>query len=87
MTLNLPQDDETQHRENLLLVEGETPIKGRPAEIVQAVLEARGFKVKIETRETGEGPPGTVLERNPPDQRLEKGSEITLVVAQAPANP
>lgn len=81
----LPQDDETQHRESLpLLVVEDIPIKGRPVEQVQAALEARGFKVMIETRVTHEGQPGTVLERKPADEKLKKGSEITLVVVQTP---
>jgi hypothetical protein len=82
----LPKDDETEHRESQLLVVEDTPIKGRPKEQVQAELESRGFKVKIEERETEEGRPDTVLERNPADEKLMKGSEITLVVAKRPPN-
>ena len=46
----------------------------------------KGFRVKIETRVTDEGPPGTVLERNPADEKLRKGSVITLVVVQTRPN-
>jgi len=77
------EDDETQHRRSLaLLTVEDTPIKGRKVEQVQAELEAKGFEVKIETRVTDEGQPGTVLERRPADEKLRKGSEITLVVAK-----
>ena len=60
------------------------PIKGRKVEQVQAELEAKGFEVKTETRVSDGGQPGTVLDRKPADDKLKKGSEITLVVVQAP---
>jgi hypothetical protein len=81
----LPEDDETQHRKpSALLTVEDTPIKGRPLEEVRAELEARGFRVKAEARQGAQGHPGTVLERTPTDEKLEKGSEITLVVVEAP---
>ena len=63
----------------------DTPIAGRDAAEVQAELEKKGFKVKIETqmKPAAEAEPGTVLERKPTDAKLAKGAEITLIVAEA----
>jgi hypothetical protein len=82
----LPEEDEAQQRKPppLVVVE-DTPIKERKAETVQAELEAKGFKVKVEMRETDEGKQGTVLERKPTDEKLKEGSEITLVVVKTPS--
>jgi len=62
----------------------DTPIAGRVAAEVQAELEKKGFKVKIETqvKPAAEAEPGTVLERKPTDAKLAEGAEITLIVAQ-----
>jgi hypothetical protein len=81
----LPEDEEIEHgkRPPLLIVE-DSPIKGRKAKTVQAELEAKGFDVKVEMRETAAGEQGTVLERKPADKKLKEGSEITLVVVETP---
>lgn len=80
----LPEEDATEERDSSRLVVEEIAIKGRSVDEVKAELEARGFRVQVETRETGEAAPGIVLERRPAYERMKKGSSITLVVAAAP---
>ena len=81
----LPEDDESrQGKPSSLLTVAGTPFLGRPAVDVQADLETDGFQVKLEPKKTSEETPGTVLEAKPADPKMSKGSEITLVVAEAP---
>ncbi|TFG50854.1 MAG: PASTA domain-containing protein [Gemmatimonadales bacterium] len=82
----LPEDDDDAKAKPAPIAVEETPIAGRPADEVQAELEKRGFKIKIETevKPTAEAAPGTVLGRKPDDKELAKGAGITLIVAEAP---
>jgi PASTA domain len=54
----------------------------------EQILQSQGLNWKVTTRVSTEFPAGTVIETNPPATTLvPAGTEVTLVVATAPASP
>jgi eukaryotic-like serine/threonine-protein kinase len=60
-------------------------VTGQQFEQASKALTDRGFKVQRNDQVTDNEDPGTVLKQSPgPNQRIDKGSAVTLAVAKAP---
>jgi len=60
-------------------------VVGEPIEKAKAMLADKGLAVSIREKQTGEKPPGTVLDQNPkPGKEVENGQRVELVIASKP---
>jgi serine/threonine-protein kinase len=60
-------------------------VEGQSQESATAELVAAGFEVDVEEEESEDEEPGTVISQDPePGTELEKGEQVTLVVALEP---
>ncbi len=61
-------------------------VVGEEEAAAETILKDAGFQVEKETRETSDREEGTVISQNPqPDNRAQRGSTVTITVAEAPA--
>ena len=60
-------------------------VLGRPQQQAERILQRAGFQVAVEQLETGQAPPGLVIDQNPGGGTAPVGSTVTIVVAVQPA--